>query len=364
VPCPEVTVVVVTWNGAHLLGPCLDALLASTLPRDRFEVLVVDNASVDGTPELVAATWPEVRVQVNDRNLGFAGGCASALPSVTSRWAVLINNDAVVAADALERLVEAARDRPECAGLTARVLLADRFREVPAGTPGAVVLADGRSAAPLGDGDDTTGSLDVLNSTGGEVDREGRGRDRGWLAVDDGRDHPADVFAFCGAAALLDTAAVRQARGFDARYFLYYEDTDLSWRLRLLGWQLGHVPGAVVRHQHAASSGEGSALHRFHDDRNRLLTLVKCAPAGTAWRLVLRHLLTVASVTRREAPRWPTAGTRLRALASFLRLLPHALAERRAVGRLAVVPRRQVAALMVAPESASSRLRQRGRAPS
>ena len=360
----EVTVVVVTWNGAHLLRPCLDALLSQTLPRTGYEVVLVDNASVDGTAGLVAATWPEVRVQVNDTNLGFAGGCASALATITTRWVVLVNNDAVLAPDALERLIETARVRPECAGLTAKVLLADRFCEVAPGSHGAVLLADGRSARPLEVDEDPSSALDVLNSTGGQVDVEGRGRDRGWLAVDDGSDHPSDVFAFCGAAALLDTAAVRRARGFDPRYFLYYEDTDLSWRLRLLGWQLGHVPDAVVRHQHAASSGEGSALHRFHDDRNRLLTLVKCAPAALAVRLVLRHLVTVASITRREAPHWPTAGTRLRALGSFLRLLPHALRERRAIGRLSVVGRREVARLLVEPVRAPQRrLREPGPGP-
>lgn len=351
-----VTVVVVTWEGAHLLPPCLDALEAQTMPREAYDVLLVDNASTDGTAELAHERWPSVRVLRNDRNLGFAGGCDTALRLVASPYAVLINNDAVAAPDLLERLVDAAQraraGHEPVGALTAKILLADRFRVVPSGTAGAVRLADGRCAVAVTGPDGE--AVDVVNSTGGEVRSDGRGQDRGWLAVDDAHDYAKDVFAFCGAGALLDMAAVRAAGGFDARYFLYYEDTDLSWRMRLAGYRLGYVPGAVVRHAHASSTGEGSSLHLFHDERNRLLTVVKCAPAGMALRLVLRHLLTTASIARREAPRWTTTGIRLRAWASFLRLLPHACRERRRVGRTAVVTRRDVARALIPPSPGQS----------
>jgi GT2 family glycosyltransferase len=351
---PLVTVVVVTWNGAHLLEPCLDALEQQTIDRSQYDVCVVDNASVDGTAELVAARWPQVRLLRNATNRGFAGGCNTALLSAGTPYALLVNNDAVVAPDVLERMLAAmqAPGAERVAALTARVLLAPRFVPAQADDPAGhdlVRLPDGRRLRPLPTGTEDPAAVDLVNSTGNFLRTDGFAQDRGWLTVDGEQAYGADVFGFCGAAALLRMDPVRALGGFDERWFLYYEDVDLSWRLRLCGWSAGYVPEAVVRHAHGASTGEGSALHRFHDDRNRLLTLAKCAPAGMAVRLTLRHLVTVVMLARNEAPDLTTTWVRLRALASYLRLLPHALQARRALSRTATVSRRTVQAQFVRP---------------
>ena len=318
VPPERLTVIIVTWNGRAYLPACLDSILDQTLPRQSYEVLVVDNASDDGTLELLNER-PDVRVIRSPSNRGFAGGCALGLAATPAPVAVLLNNDAVAAPDFLERIVEPLHT-PDVAATTAKVSCSCRGfgTRVPArhpscSQPGALVVA-----APESDQDDL---LDVVNSTGNEVDVRGYGRDRGWPTID-AAPHPADVFGFCGAAAALDTAAVSAVGGFDGDYFLYYEDTDLSWRLRLAGYRIVHVPSATVRHHHAGSSGEGSELHRFYDERNRLLTLTKNAPLGMALRAVLRYPLTTASIARREFPRLPRTRTRIRAAASYLRLLP------------------------------------------
>src|SRR3954452_11534522 len=104
-PGPRVTVVVVTWQGAHLLGPCLDSLALQTLPHD---VLVVDNASTDDTPEVLAA-HPDVRVIRNHANLGFAGGAQQGLDAATGDWVAFLNNDAVADPGWLSALVTAAQ---------------------------------------------------------------------------------------------------------------------------------------------------------------------------------------------------------------------------------------------------------------
>jgi hypothetical protein len=135
---------------------------------------------------------------------------------------------------------------------------------------------------------------------------------------------------------------------FDEDFFLYYEDTDLSWRLRAAGWTVRYEPAAVVRHAHAASSDVRSRLFRFHDDRNRLLMLTKNAPAPVALRAAVRYPVTVASLTLRQGPGRAMTATRLRALASYLRLLPRMLRRRRAILRAAAVPPRESAALLVA----------------
>jgi GT2 family glycosyltransferase len=96
-------------------------------------------------------------------------------------------------------------------------------------------------------------------------------------------------FGFCGAGALLDVAAVRSCGGMDASLFLYYEDTDLSWRLRLAGWSVEYCPAAHVMHEHGSSSVEGSDLFLHHNERNRLLVLARNATARTALWQWLRY---------------------------------------------------------------------------
>ena len=348
---PGITVIVVTWNGKALLPACLDSILDQTLSPTDYEVVVVDNASDDGTPELLDRQYPRVRVVRSATNRGFAGGCAQGLAATDAPVAVLLNNDAVAAPDFLEHLVEPLQI-PDVAATTAKVLLMPRFREARAGER-PVMLTDGHALVVAGPGDDPDDLLDVINSTGNEVDTRGYGRDRGWLTIDDGPD-PPDVFGFCGAAAALKTAAVSAVGGFDDDYFLYYEDTDLSWRLRLAGYRILHVPSAVVRHHHASSSGEGSALHRFYDERNRLLTLTKNAPGVLTVGALLRYPLTTASIARHELPRLPLTRSRIRAAASFLSLLPRMLTRRRAVRSIATLDRTAVAALLLSDPAAST----------
>ncbi len=296
----DVTVVVVTWNGRHLLPACLAGLAAQdVVPR----VWVVDNGSTDGTAEWLAQEHPDVRLLRSERNLGFAGGCDLALAQVTTPYAVLLNNDAV----------------PRPGWL--RSLLAPFADDRVAAVASKVVLPDG-----------------TLNSVGGGIDRDGYGYDLGFRAPDDGSyDTPREVAAAPGTALALRTAAVSEVGGMDAAFFLYYEDTDLCWRLWLAGWRVVVAPDAVVDHLHAATAVADSPVHRFHDSRNRLLTLTKDASAPLALREVLRFPLTTASIARHDRL---LAAIRLRAYGSYLRRLPAALHQRRRVR--VTVPRRDV----------------------
>jgi hypothetical protein len=194
--------------------------------------------------------------------------------------------------------------------------------------------------------------VDVLNNAGSMVFRDGYGADRAYQELDRGQyQTPEEVFAFCGGAVCFRTEALRQAGVFDDDFFLYYEDTDLSWRLRSLGWRIRYQPAAVARHIHSASSVEWSPLFVFHTDRNRLLMLTKNARVGLAAREVLRYPLTTASLalrevararhTRRRPPVRPTL-LRLRVLGSYLRLLPAMLVRRRRISARAAVDRKRL----------------------
>lgn len=312
---PEVTVVVVTWQGAHLLGACLDSLAAQTRPH---QVVVVDNASSDGTADLVRGAYPSARLLERERNEGFAGGVAAALAVVRTPFVALLNNDAAADPAWLERSVATLEADPRTAAVTARMLLWDEPGRI--NNAGVVLLANGYGA------------------------------DRG-LGEPDGPPYDAgrEVFGFSGGAAVLRTDAVRAAGGMPARFFLYYEDTDLAWRLRLGDWRVRYEPAAVVRHRHAASTDMRSAMFAYYNERNRLLMLLRCAPAGLAARQVVRFGVTTASLTarrliRRAVPPDPVfrPGVRMRVLAGFARLVPWALRQRRVIGRRRVVSRSAV----------------------
>lgn len=202
--------------------------------------------------------------------------------------------------------------------------------------PVSVPLGAGTTEVTVALGDN---SIDVLNNVGSVVFTDGAGADRGWLEDDRGQyDEPAEVFAWCGGAVLLRPEMLADVGLFDERFFLYYEDTDLSWRGQARGWRYRTVPTSRVRHLHAASSGEGSEVFAYHVERNRLLMLVKDAPARTALEQVVRYLLITASYARRDVvrpmvgghrPRPTIVRRRLRAFAGFLRLLGPMVGARR-----------------------------------
>lgn len=182
--------------------------------------------------------------------------------------------------------------------------------------------------------------FDVINNVGSNLYRGGFGGDRGFLERDQGQyQSPAEVFAWCGGAVLLKREYLEQVGLFDEHLFLYYEDTDLSWRGRLQGWRYLYEPTSIVRHLHAASSGVGSPTFRFYTERNRLLVLAKNAPAKVALRAgvgevrrFVRCMLSayIGRPLRLQMPERNESAHRRRVLSSYLQLLPAMVRARRA----------------------------------
>src|SRR5581483_11532493 len=207
-----------------------------------------------------------------------------------------------------------------------------------------------------------------IQNAGGLLLRDGSGRDRGTLVCngrviqeeDHGQyDQPEEVFYFNGAGVLLRKAALEDAGYFDERYFMYYEDLDLSWRLRLRGWKVVYVPQAVIEHAHAASSGEWSPLFTYNVERNRPLMLLKLAPWPLAARELARYggefAATCARVAywlvarRQRGPHAARAKLQARVILSWLRDGPAVLAERQRIRRRRRVPDEAIVRWMVEP---------------
>src|SRR5581483_309832 len=234
---PFVSIIIVNYNGRRYLDDCLAALLKQTYPRDRWEVVLVDNASADDSVEHVRAHYPWVRLIPTGKNLGFAGGNNEGYRHCQGEFIALLNNDTIVQPSWLAALVEAMQADAHLGGVTSKIL----FRDEP----------------------------DTINSVGLNLYPDGRGGDRGFRERDRGQfDAPAEVFGACGASVLLRRAMLDDVGFFDERLFMYCEDLDLAWRARLRGWRFRYTPRSVVYHVHCGSSaGEWSPFHLYYAER-------------------------------------------------------------------------------------------------
>ncbi|MEV6623091.1 glycosyltransferase family 2 protein [Amycolatopsis sp. NPDC051106] len=294
---PATTVVVVTWRGAGHVTACLDALAAQTRPH---RTLVVDNASDDGTAALLAAHPSHPQVIRLPRNTGYAGALAVAAKRVDTPLMAWLNDDAEAEPDWLATLEDTLEKAPLAGAATSRLVRPDGSTQ----SAGVRLTADGHGA-------------DLTEPT-------------------------AEVFGFCGGAALLRTDVLKSVHGVPAGFFCYYEDTDTAWRLRLAGWDVVAAPEARVRHAHGVSSELGSPLFHRWNERNRLLMLLRCAPRGVAVNQLVRFaVLTAVLPLRPGRPAAPNFrfGLRCRVLAEVVARLPATLAARRRIGRATALGR-------------------------
>lgn len=241
----HISVIIVNWNGRHYLECCLVSALRQTYPD--YEVVVVDNASTDGSVAFVQSRFPEVRVLAQAANMGFAAGNNIGIQATRGPYIATLNADTEAEPGWLAALVagmEAAPDIGMCA--SKMLFLNDRGR---------------------------------IDSTGIAIDRAGIAWDRdGGRRDKEAGLSPDEVFGPCAGAALYRRTMIERIGGFDERFFYLYEDVDLAWRARLAGWRCRYCPEARVYHVHAGAGTEGTPLKRYLLARNRVLTLIKNYP--------------------------------------------------------------------------------------
>jgi hypothetical protein len=251
---PFVSVLVVNYNGRPFLADCLTSLRRQSYPRHRFETIVVDNASTDGSAEFVLQCFPEVRVLRQRRNLGFAGGNNAGFEKARGEWVALLNSDAVAEPGWLLASVAAGR-RADIGGVAGHVVFAHDNR--------------------------------TINSTGLELYRDGRGGDRDFNRHEPLARPGGEVFGGCGAALVLRRTMLEQVGFFRPDLFMYYEDLELAWRARRAAWRFVYAPAARVRHAFGASAGVHSPLQTRYVERNRGLVNLLHAPVWLAAAAVL-----------------------------------------------------------------------------
>jgi len=242
---PLVSIVILSFNGTEYLKDCLSSVLAQTYPD--MEVIVVDNASEDGSPELVEEQFPSVRLIRNSSNLGFAAGNNVGIRLALGDYILLLNQDTRVDAYCLEELVEVASNDELTGICTPKLLAMNEPAQIDA--VGILLYRD----------------LSIMNRGIGE-------KDVGQY------DCQEEVFATSGAASLYRRRMLKEIGLFDEDYFLLHEEDDLTWRARFVGWRCVYAPKAVVYHAHSASTGLYSPLKLYYGERNRIWVVAKFLP--------------------------------------------------------------------------------------
>lgn len=239
-----VTVAIVNFNSGRTILTCLESLAAQIAPED---ILIIDNASTDGSARLIHETFPRVQLVPLRRNVGFARAVNIAAARVEHDGAlVTLNPDTVPGPAFVESLVCPMEENSRLGSVA-----------------GTLVFSSDPS---------------IIASAGIRVHRNG-------VALDDRlgerlevSDSSRPVFGASGGAAAFRLTAFREAGGMCEAFFLYLEDVDLAWRLRLLGWESINVSAALATHDYSSASVEGSPFKRRFLARNRIWTLARCLP--------------------------------------------------------------------------------------
>ncbi len=239
-----VSVVVVNYRGADDTITCVRGLQELDWPADRLEVVVVENASGDDSASRIRAACPGVVLVEAGSNTGFAGGCNLGVAHSTGEYVAFLNNDA----------------RPHPRWVAEAVAVLDVTPDV--GAVASKVL-------------DWEGER--IDYVDGSLTWFGMGYKREVEDVDDGTyQTPRDVLFGTGAAMFVRAELFREIGGFDERFFMFYEDVDLGWRLNLLGHRVRYVPGSVAYHRHHATMNKfGSYRESYLLERNALMSLYK-----------------------------------------------------------------------------------------
>jgi len=297
---PLLSIVIPNWNGLRFLQPCLDSLRRQTYQP--LEVIIVDNASSDGSQAFIAAQYPEVRLIALPQNRGFTGACNAGMEAARGDYLCLLNNDTEVDEGWAAAVMDAFARHPQVGMVASKMLLYDQ--------------------------------RDRIHTAGDYFTLDGEAGNRGVWQPDDGQfDREEYVFSACGGSSVYRRALLDEVGLLDDDFFFLLEDMDLGWRAQLAGWRCLYTPSAVVYHHLSATGGGVTAS--YYDGRNMILLLIKNYPSalwrkhgGRILRSQMRKALDAARAWRGKAAR-----ARLRGMLAGVLLGIRTLNKRRAIQR-------------------------------
>jgi len=241
---PLISVVTLNWNGIQVVEKCLNSLRRQTYAP--LEIIVVDNASTDGSTELIRRDFPEVKLIVNEKNLGFGGGNNVGIRASRGRYIMMLNNDTRLVPECIQALKDAIEKDEKYGACASKILL--EYEDDLIDAAGIAVCLDGLSI--------------------------GRGRlEKGHLY-----DEETEVFFASDGACLYRRKMLEDIGLYDEDFFAYADETDMGWRAQLAGWKCIYNPKAVVYHFHSATAGKYSPFKAFLVERNRIWVAIKSFP--------------------------------------------------------------------------------------
>ena len=258
---PKVTIIVLNYNGLIHLSECFSSLVNVNYPADKLTLMMMDNASSDGSVNYIKANYPQVEIIINDDNLGFSPGNNKGTHVAKSKYVIFLNNDMYVDPQFVQELVKGVYNNTDvvCAG--AKILNWD-------------------------------GSL--IDFAGSGIDFAGHGYQFKYgepIESDKATKIEETLFA-CGGAMIIDRKVFLDVGGFDEDYFIYYEDVDLGWRLWVLGYKVVFAPQAIVYHRHHGTMDSFSNYRKcVLYKRNSLYTILKNYSEENMYRVLSTVLL-------------------------------------------------------------------------
>lgn len=233
-----VSIIVVNYNEKHFLSKCLGSIMKMNFPY-KYETILVDNGSVDGSQEFVRKKFPKVKLIEAGKNLGYTGGNNTGAKIAKGKYILCLNNDTELTKDCLLNMVKVAESDPKIGICTPKQLMGDKKR----------ILYAGSAINYLG----FAYTLNMYKKNFKQTEVE------------------ETAFA-SGAAFMIRRDIVKKMGLFDNDYFIYHEDVDLSWRVKLAGYKVVYVPTSLMYHYFKFKR---RPTKLFLLERNRLVTVLK-----------------------------------------------------------------------------------------
>lgn len=261
----KTAIVILNWNGKEMLKRFLPNVLEYS--RQDATVYVADNASTDGSVDMLKTFFPKVRIVTLDKNWGFAEGYNKAFEQIEAEYYVLLNSDVEVSHHWLTPLTEFMDDHPEVAACQPK-LLSERNKD----------------------------AFEYAGACGGFIDKFGypfcRGRVFDTVENDDGQyDYVMEIFWATGACMVIRAEDYKKAGGLDGRFFAHNEEIDLCWRLRLAGRKIYCVPDSIVYHVGGGTLPKNNSMKTYLNFRNNLTMLYKNLPGHNLRRVMRMRLI-------------------------------------------------------------------------
>ena len=259
----DISIIIVNWNTKELLRNCI-ASVAETVRGLSYEVIVVDNASSDGSVAMLRDQFPGVIVLENPENRGFGAANNRAMRIMKGRYALLLNSDAVLCEDALKRLFSFMESHPEAGMACGQLLHKDGSKQNSiAGFPRLLTLLMNVSLLEC---------LFPARFPSKRHNHEG----------------PLEVDSCIGACLMVRKAAIDEVGMFDERYFFFFEETDWALQMRRAGWKSFHIPEARIYHLQGQSIGQSiRSREAFYRSRYQFFRKWKSRPVYLLFRVVI-----------------------------------------------------------------------------